>query len=87
MPPIATTQPSPVPTLRTARILLRALAVTDSDAVQELFPQWEVVRYLAAAVPWPYPPDGALTYIRDKALPAVAAGREWHWSLRLKSRP
>jgi RimJ/RimL family protein N-acetyltransferase len=46
-----------------------------------------VVRYLNALVPWPYPADGALTYLRDIALPAIAAGKEWHWSIRLKSAP
>ena len=29
-------------------------------------------------VPWPYPNDGALTYYRDYALPAMARGDEWH---------
>lgn len=35
--------------------------------------------------PCPYPPDGAYWYYRDIALPAVEAGREWHWTLRLKN--
>ncbi|VVN76550.1 hypothetical protein PS685_05328 [Pseudomonas fluorescens] len=38
-------------------------------------------------MPWPYPTDGALTYLRDNALPAMARGEEWHWSIRLKSAP
>ena len=38
-------------------------------------------------VPWPYPDDGALIYYRDRALPAIARGEQWHWSLRLKSDP
>ncbi|WP_150629926.1 GNAT family N-acetyltransferase, partial [Pseudomonas fluorescens] len=42
---------------------------------------------LNALVPWPYPTDGALTYLRDNALPAMARGEEWHWSIRLKSAP
>lgn len=86
MTKIGTTLP-PTPSLSTARLVLCPLALTDSDAVQDLFPQWEVVKFLAAAIPWPYPPGGALTYIRDRALPAVAAGREWHWSIRQRSDP
>ena len=38
-------------------------------------------------MPWPYPPDGAYTFYRDVALPAVERGEAWHWTLRLKSRP
>jgi RimJ/RimL family protein N-acetyltransferase len=66
---------------------LRPLELHDATAVQRLFPQWEVVRYLAASVPWPYPADGALTFIRDAALPAMVEGREWHWSIRLATAP
>ena len=76
-----------IPTLTTERLLLRPLSLDDADQVQRLFPQWEIVRYLNAIVPWPYPPDGALTYYRDSALPAVARGDEWHWTLRLHSAP
>ncbi|WP_426234130.1 GNAT family N-acetyltransferase [Pseudomonas sp. TWP3-2] len=75
------------PTLYTERLILRPLVLADADAVQQQFPHWEVVRYLNAFVPWPYPENGALTYLRDIALPAIAAGTEWHWSIRLKSAP
>jgi len=73
--------------LNTLRLLLRPLEVADAEQVQRLFPQWEVVQYLNAIVPWPYPPDGALTYYRDRALPAMERGEEWHWTLRLQSAP
>ena len=76
-----------VPTLTTPRLLLRPLTLADADAVQRLFPQWEIVRYLNAIVPWPFPPDGALTHIRDSALPAMDHGEAWHWTLRLRSAP
>ncbi|MDR6609399.1 GNAT family N-acetyltransferase [Pseudomonas synxantha] len=75
------------PTLYTERLILRPLELADADAIQQHFPHWEVVRYLNALVPWPYPADGALTYLRDNALPAIARGEEWHWSIRLKSAP
>ncbi len=75
------------PTLETERLFLRPLELSDADQVQRLFPQWEVVKYLNDVVPWPYPPDGALTYYRDRALPAMARGDEWHWTLRLKEQP
>jgi RimJ/RimL family protein N-acetyltransferase len=75
------------PTLQTARLVLRPLELTDAEQVQELFAQWEVVRYLTAEVPWPYPPDGALVFFRDHALPAVARGEQWIWTLRVKNDP
>jgi len=75
------------PILETARLWLHPLQLSDADQIQELFPHWEIVRFLAGRVPWPYPPDGALTYLRDIALPAVERGEEWHWTLRLKSDP
>jgi ribosomal-protein-alanine N-acetyltransferase len=73
--------------LITPRLVLRPIGLEDAGAIQRIFPRWEVVRYLAGKVPWPYPDDGALTYLRDIALPAVARGEEWHWTLRLKTDP
>lgn len=79
---------SPVtPILQTARLWLRPLELADAAQAQLLFPRWQIVRYLAAVVPWPYPPDGAHTYFRDMALPAVARGEAWHWTIRLKGAP
>jgi RimJ/RimL family protein N-acetyltransferase len=75
------------PTLYTERLILRPLTLDDAEASQELFPHWEVVRYLTAEVPWPYPADGARSYLENVALPAMARGEEWHWTIRLKSAP
>jgi RimJ/RimL family protein N-acetyltransferase len=66
-------------------MLLRPLELADAVQIQTLFPQWEIVRHLAAQVPWPYPADGAYRYIRDIALPAVDRSEAWHWTLRLKT--
>jgi [ribosomal protein S5]-alanine N-acetyltransferase len=46
--------------LETRRLLLRPLALEDAEQIQRIFPHWDVVRYLADRVPWPYPDDGAL---------------------------
>jgi len=73
--------------LETRRLLLRPLQLADAEQAQRIFPEWEVVQYLAAHVPWPYPEDGVLRYYRDSALPGMGAGEEWHWSLRLKTEP
>jgi ribosomal-protein-alanine N-acetyltransferase len=73
--------------LETPRLLLEPLALEDADRIQQLFPHWEIVQHLASVVPWPYPADGALTFLRDMALPAIARGEQWHWTLRLKTDP
>jgi ribosomal-protein-alanine N-acetyltransferase len=76
-----------MPTLETARLLLRPIELADADQIQVIFPNWELVKYLANKVPWPYPPDGALTFLRDHALPAIERGDEWLWTIRRKEDP
>ncbi|ADW70498.1 GNAT family N-acetyltransferase [Granulicella tundricola] len=76
-----------LPELTTERLILRPLQLEDAARTQLLFPHWEIVQHLNAVVPWPYPPDGAFTFYRDSALPAIARNEEWHWTLRLKSDP
>jgi RimJ/RimL family protein N-acetyltransferase len=73
--------------LDTRRLVLRPLELADADQVQVLFPNWEIVQYLTRRVPWPYPENGAETFYREVALPAVERGEEWHWTIRLKSAP
>jgi RimJ/RimL family protein N-acetyltransferase len=75
------------PVGRTARLILRPLALDDSEQIQALFPQWEIVRFLRDIVPWPYPPGGALEYIRDIALPGMERGESFNWTLRLATDP
>jgi [ribosomal protein S5]-alanine N-acetyltransferase len=75
------------PRLETKRLVLRPIEMADAPQIQKLFPQWEIVRFLSNRVPWPYPPDGAETFIRDMALPAMERDEQWIWTLRLKSDP
>lgn len=76
-----------LPTLYTERLILQPLTLDDAEGIQQQFPHWEVVRYLNALVPWPYPADGARSYLEQVVLPAMAQGREWHWSIRLREAP
>ena len=75
------------PPLETERLNLVPLALSDAGAIQERFPRWEIVAYLATHIPWPYPEDGAATFLREIALPAMAAGKAWYWSIRPKADP
>jgi ribosomal-protein-alanine N-acetyltransferase len=76
-----------VPEGRTDRLILKPLAMADAEQIQKLFPRWEIVRYLANRVPWPYPPDGALQFCCEMALPQMERGEAWHWSLRRIAEP
>ena len=73
----------PTPVLETERLILRPLEARDAAATQRIFPQWEVVKHLLAKVPWPYPPDGAETNMRDN-LERRARGERFFWAITLK---
>lgn len=73
----------PTPVLETARLILRPLEARDTPAVQRIFPQWEVVRYLNAEVPWPYPDDGAATNMAQ-CLEKRARGEQFYWAITLR---
>ncbi|MCW3061396.1 MAG: hypothetical protein JWQ02_3217 [Capsulimonas sp.] len=72
------------PTLETPRLLLRPLQLSDAPRIQELFPHWEVVQYMASVIPWPYPDDGARKYV-EYATAEAAAGKRYSWALTLKA--
>jgi ribosomal-protein-alanine N-acetyltransferase len=73
--------------LQTGRLILRPLQLEDAEQVQQLFPQWEIVKHLNNRIPWPFPADGVINHYRTSALPAIERGEEWHWTLRLKTSP
>ena len=73
------------PVLQTARLILRPLALTDAAAIQRHFNNWNIIQHLASVVPWPYPDDGAETFI-TRQLERVAAGEEiYHWVLVMRT--
>src|SRR5271165_2787490 len=73
--------------LQTPRLLLRPLASGDWETIQQIFPQWEIVRHLNAQVPWPFPENTVIYRHRNHTFPAIERGEEWHWTLRLKAAP
>lgn len=74
-------------TLETPRLILRPVTLQDAPVMQEVFPRWEVVQYLPRKIPWPYPADGAASYIRERVLPEVEKGVRHSWALTLRGRP
>ena len=73
------------PVIQTQRLILRPLALSDATAIQRHFNNWNVIKTLGAVVPWPYPADGAETFIK-RELAKIAAGEEiYPWVLVLRS--
>ena len=80
----ATPAPLPAtPVLETLRLILRPVRADDAPTIQRRFPQWEIVRYLSATVPWPYPPDGAAANMVD-CLAELERREKFHWAITLK---
>jgi RimJ/RimL family protein N-acetyltransferase len=72
------------PTLETDRLILRPLALSDAPAIQRHFNNWNIIRNLASVVPWPYPDDGAETFIKLQ-LAKIEAGEDiYQWVLVLR---
>ena len=53
-----------VPTFHTKRLIVRELVESDSTAYNKCFVNYEVIRHLGGHIPWPYPSDGVINYIR-----------------------
>lgn len=77
----------PIPALQTERLILNPLTADDATQIQKLYPRWEIVRYMVASVPWPYPDNGAEHYVNNVALPDMAKGIAWFWTIRRREAP
>jgi len=75
------------PNLESERLLLVPLSLDDVPGIQRHFANWDIIQHLSDRVPWPYPQDGALTFVRDFALPSVDRGEQIVWAIRLKVEP
>src|SRR5690349_13153207 len=73
----------PIRVLDTARLRLRPLEYSDALRIQALFDSPNVLRYMNAAIPWPYPEDGAMQHLRA-VLPRMEAGEEYYWAIGLR---
>lgn len=77
---------SMIPTFETQRLILRPVTTKDLPSYQQNFNDYEVIRYLASYVPWPYPEKGVEEFYYKMLLPKQ--GKDyWHWGLFLKDEP
>jgi RimJ/RimL family protein N-acetyltransferase len=74
-----------IPELETRRLLLRDALMADPIPYEKNFADYEVIRQLAAAVPWPYPPGGVADFL-EKLRPDQGKTR-WTWTIHLKAEP
>ncbi|MAZ75814.1 MAG: GNAT family N-acetyltransferase, partial [Micavibrio sp.] len=71
------------PVLKTKRLILRPLSIDDAPWIQKKFNDWNIVRYMNASVPWPYPDDGAETFLKTVVLPNIQENKAFHWAICL----
>jgi ribosomal-protein-alanine N-acetyltransferase len=64
-------------TIQTQRLILRPLAVSDAPAIQRHFNNWNIIQNLASVVPWPYPDDGAATFIKQQLEKIASKSERW----------
>lgn len=60
------------------------MAAADAPAIQQHFNNWNIIKYLGSAVPWPYPADGAQWFVDNVAVPDMAKGRAHVWAITVK---
>jgi RimJ/RimL family protein N-acetyltransferase len=75
-----------IPTFETSRLILRGVVENDAISWQKHFDDYEVIRHLSAHVPWPYPKDGVLSFLKSSILPSQGKDR-WVWGIFLKEAP
>lgn len=75
-----------LPVFETKRLILRGVTEEHVADWQKNFVDYEVVRNLSALVPWPYPDDGVISFLRNVILPNQGKDR-WVWGIFLKENP
>lgn len=75
---------SMTPILETERIVLRPMAASDAPAIQRHFNNFDIIKYMGAAVPWPYPDNGAEDFLKNYGLPLMAEKRGHLWAITVK---
>jgi len=74
------------PNLETERLILRPITIDDLSSYQQNFSDYEIIRYLATNVPWPYPKNGVHEFYY-KVLLSKQGQNYWHWGIFLKDSP
>jgi [ribosomal protein S5]-alanine N-acetyltransferase len=70
------------PILTTDRLTLRPIRSSDAPRIQELFPHFELLKYMASVIPWPYPDNGAQAYL-DYIQPEIESEKRFSWAITI----
>lgn len=70
------------PILKTDRLILRPVVMEDAPAIQKYFANWEIIRHLSTSVPWPYPEDGAESFVQETL--SKPEGEQYNWAITEK---
>ncbi len=74
------------PVFKTSRLILKPVSITDIPAYQKYFVDFEVIRFLSSAVPWPYPENGVEYFLENLILPRQGIDR-WCFGIYLQTKP
>jgi ribosomal-protein-alanine N-acetyltransferase len=75
-----------IPQLETKRLLLKEISLDYIESYKKYFIDYEVIRYLSGAVPWPFPEDGIESFLNSEVFPNLGKTR-WDWGIFLKDNP
>lgn len=75
-----------IPTFETERLVLSAISLEDVGAYSKHFVDYDVIRFLSAIIPWPYPENGVEAYLKNIVLPNQGKDK-WTWGIFLKENP
>lgn len=75
-----------IPTFRTERLILREVGTQDIPSYQKHFKDYEVIRNLAAIVPWPFPDDGVKSFLEERIFPFQGQSL-WMWGIFRQENP
>ena len=72
-----------LPVFETTRLILRDITERDASAYERHFVDYDVIGTMSHIVPWPYPENGVLEYIRTTVIPKQCLDR-WVWAICLQ---
>lgn len=78
--------PAIIPVLTTERLILKPVTIEDLPSYKKHFIDYEVIKFLSAAVPWPYPDNGVEFFLNHLVLPRQGKDR-WCFGIFLKTNP
>ncbi len=77
---------SKVPEIKTERLHLREIRISNAESYEKNFVDYEVIQHLSCEVPWPYPKGGVKDFFINVIFPQQGQNR-WTWAIFEKGQP